>query len=48
VPDVVHARCHVGAPVEVSYLHGSGVLRIGCKKCGRQVAMIAVQSEVKS
>jgi hypothetical protein len=41
----LHSRCHVGGPIEVSYRHRSGVLRVGCKKCGAVIAQIAVAED---
>jgi len=42
----VHARCHLGAGNEVSYVLGSGVLRIACRVCKKVIAEVAVAPEV--
>jgi hypothetical protein len=41
-PLFLHARCHLDGRIEVSYRHGSGVLRIGCRECGKVIAQVAV------
>lgn len=38
----LHGRCHVGGQIEVSYRAGSGVLRVGCRECGKVIALVAV------
>lgn len=37
-----HGRCHVGGKLEISYTHGSGVLKIGCVECSATIADIKV------
>jgi len=38
----IHARCHLGGRIEVSYTGGDGFLRIACRECGQIIADIAV------
>lgn len=38
----LQADCHPSGKIEVSYRHGSGVLRIGCKECGRLITKVKV------
>lgn len=38
----LHGRCHMQGRIEVSYRNGSGVLRVGCKECGKLIANIRV------
>ena len=44
-PLYLHQRCHLGARVEVSYRHGSGVLRIVCAACHEVVVEVRVAGE---
>ncbi len=41
----LHGRCHLGGRIEVSYTHGTGELRIGCRECGKTIAMVKVSEE---
>lgn len=41
-PFHLHARCHPKGGLEVAYLKGQGLLRIGCHKCKQPVADIEV------
>jgi hypothetical protein len=41
-PLFLHGRCHLGAPVEVSYMAGSGAILVRCMRCKKTVAEIAV------
>ena len=38
----LYGACHLGGKIEVSYRNGSGVLRIGCRECGKVIALITV------
>lgn len=38
----IHGRCHLEGKIEVSYLKGSGILRIGCMECGTDIVNIEV------
>ena len=38
----LHGSCHVGGRIEVVYVKASGVLVIGCKECGKNIASVAV------
>ena len=40
----LHPKCHPGE-IEVSYTHGTGLLRFGCRNCGATVAFIRVADE---
>jgi len=39
----LHGRCHLHAPLEVSYKRGSGVLRVACVECHKVIAEIKVE-----
>lgn len=39
----MHSPCHPKGRIEASYDMPSGVLRIGCKECGRVIAEVAVE-----
>ena len=38
----LHQRCHMLAPLEVSYTGGSGVLRVACSQCHAVVGEVKV------
>jgi hypothetical protein len=38
----LRSRCHPEAPVEVSYEHGSGILKVTCAICYFPIAKIQV------
>ena len=37
-----HGRCHLSAPVEVSYAKSTGTIRLACGQCHRLMAEISV------
>jgi hypothetical protein len=41
-PFFLHARCHIKARLEVSYLYNTGVLVLQCGVCRKTVAEVAV------
>lgn len=41
-PYFFHARCHPEGEIEVSYVRGSGILRIGCRECSQDIANVEV------
>ena len=53
IPDCQHdhttlffrAKCHADAPLDVSYTHGSGVLRISCRACRQDIVNVKVATE---
>lgn len=42
----LHAACHPGAGVDVSYVKADGMLHVVCHKCDKPVGLIAVADEV--
>lgn len=42
-PLFVHARCHPRAGVDVSYQYGSGVLKVACRECHKNVMQVSVK-----
>ena len=41
----MHCRRHSLAPIEASFLADIGGLRIGCRKCGRVIACVAIAAK---
>ena len=41
-PLFAHAACHIGGEIEASYVRGSGVLRIACRECGKDIMNVQV------
>ncbi len=41
-PVFLHGRCHPAAPIEASYVAGSGLLVIRCRRCQKLISEIQV------
>ena len=42
----IRQRCHPHARIDISYMHGSGTLRLECAECHAVVVNIAVRVEI--
>lgn len=38
----IHGRCHLDAPLEVSYKRGDGFLVVACLKCHKPITRVKV------